>query len=166
MALRLFDNTLVPFNHFFDDDWLIFDPRFDSSARKVNKKEEGPNALQSFMKGASPLMSTDISETETTYAILADLPGVSVENIDISIVDNNVLQIKAERKHEHTQEDKERRFHSTERSFGVVQRKFRFPKNADLNNTQVNFNNGVLDISVPKMEPPANNNKKLVINTK
>jgi len=107
----------------------------------------------------SPLLTSDILETETEFKILADLPGVSPQDLELN-VEGSTLLMKAERKHTH--ENKTDKYHSLERSYGKVQRSIKLPKNADLANASNRFKDGVLTVTVPKVaeKPPT----KLTIN--
>jgi HSP20 family molecular chaperone IbpA len=110
-------------------------------------------------KAFSPLMSMDLVENENGYQVMADLPGVDVENVDLS-VEGNALVMKAERNHVH--ETKTDKVHRLERSYGSVKRRVVLPKNADLNNANTKFSNGVLTVTIPKL--PEVQPKKLAIN--
>jgi len=76
-------------------------------------------------KQFSPLLTSDIIESEREFKVLADLPGVSAEDLDVSI-EGSTLVMKAERKHTH-QADTDK-YHSLERSYGSVQRQIKMPK--------------------------------------
>lgn len=118
--------------------------------------------FSSFSRDFSPLMSTDLIEAENDYQIHVDLPGVDPADLDVSISDK-VLVISAERKHIH--ESNSHKVHSMERSFGKVQRKVRIPNQADLENVQTTFKNGVLTVTFPKKALPTNTVRKLTIQT-
>jgi HSP20 family protein len=78
--------------------------------------------------------------------VIADLPGVNKEDINID-VDGNVLSVSAERKQE---EEKNEKFHRVERSYGKIHRVVRLPDTADLGSVAAAYNDGVLRIVVPK----------------
>ena len=108
----------------------------------------------------SPLLTSDILETENEFKILADLPGVSPQDLELT-VEGSTLLMKAERKHTH--ENKTDKYHSLERSYGKVQRRFKLPKSADLANANTRFKDGVLTVTVPKIvEKPASPTKLAV----
>jgi len=73
----------------------------------------------------------DISETDSAYAVKADLPGVEKENINVT-VDNNVLRINVEKKEEKKEEGT--RWHRYERSSQYLARAIRLPETADMYN--------------------------------
>ena len=110
-------------------------------------------------KNMEALMTTDLSETETDFHVRCDLPGVEAKDIDISINDRT-LTIKAERKASH-KEDTDA-IHSSEVSYGMVQRQFRLPANADTDKSNTTLKNGVLSVTFPKKDAAAGV-KKLVV---
>jgi HSP20 family protein len=91
--------------------------------------------------------SMNVSETEKELRITAELPGVTEQDIDISL-DDDVLTIRGEKKFERT-DDKEN-FHFVERSYGTFQRSLRLPFPADPEQVQASFENGVLTVTLPK----------------
>ena len=91
--------------------------------------------------------SMNVSETDKEIRITAELPGVTEQDIDISL-DDDVLTIRGEKKFERT-DDKEN-FHFVERSYGTFQRSLRLPFPIDPEQVQANFENGVLTVTVPK----------------
>lgn len=89
----------------------------------------------------------DISETDAAYKIEAELPGINQKEIDIKI-DNNILTIKG--KKEDIKEEKEKNYHLRERYYGAFQRSISLPNNIEPEKIKASFENGVLNISVPK----------------
>eukprot|EP01038_Epipyxis_sp_PR26KG_P003977 gene3977-5699_t len=131
---------------------LVFDPESDFGL--VNNTTSGKND----MKALAPLMTADLVESDTDYHIHVDLPGV--EDLDITIQDG-FLTIKADRKCVH--ETNVNKMHSVERSYGKVQRSFSIPKNANVDNAEAKFKDGVLVVSFPKQTTgPAP--RKLLVN--
>lgn len=94
----------------------------------------------------------DVSEIEGELRIQAELPGVSESDIEVSL-NEDVLTIRAEKR----QERKEQRegVHVSERSFGTFQRALRLPFPVDQDRVQAQFENGVLNVTVPKTEKGA-----------
>ena len=89
----------------------------------------------------------DISETDSEYKIEAELPGINQKEIDVKI-DNNILTIKG--KKEDIKEEKEKNYHLRERYYGAFQRSISLPNNIEPEKIKASFENGVLNISVPK----------------
>ena len=91
----------------------------------------------------------DVTEDANNYKIHADLPGMRMEDIDLSI-EKDILTIKGHREREHKEEDKDGRVKRMERSYGSYSRSIKLPKNADQSNPTATFTNGVLEITIPK----------------
>ena len=96
----------------------------------------------------APEMRLDVSELPDGYQVHAELPGVRKEDIHVSI-DGSVVAISAERKQEKEVKDGERVLR-TERYFGKVSRSFQLGQEVDENNASARFNDGVLELKLPK----------------
>jgi len=93
--------------------------------------------------------SVDIAETEDSIVVTAEVPGVSMDDIDVS-VDENQLVISGEKKQE--DEQKEKSFYRMERSYGSFKRIFTLPRSADINKVSAVHSDGVLTVTIPKAE--------------
>ena len=93
--------------------------------------------------------TVDISENEKELTFKAELPGVELKDITLSL-DNNVLTIKGERRFE-KETDKEN-YHRVERMYGNFCRSFGLPTYVDESKVLAEFKNGVLKIVLPKKE--------------
>lgn len=91
----------------------------------------------------------DIRETDDALVLTAELPGLTKEDIEITL-ENNVLTIRGERKFERDA-DKEN-FHRIERAYGAFSRTFSLPSNVRGDGVEASFRDGVLHIQVPKAE--------------
>jgi HSP20 family protein len=91
----------------------------------------------------------DIKETENDVTVKADLPGIKMEDIDVS-VDENQLIIKGERKFEKEEKDKD--YIRVERSYGSFYRSFDVGVPIKADEVKASYDNGVLEISIPKAE--------------
>jgi HSP20 family protein len=89
----------------------------------------------------------DVRDEEARYVILADVPGVSPADIEISM-DKGVLTIKGERKSESTTDNA--KLTRIERRYGSFQRSFALPDSADADAITAAGKNGVLEIAIPK----------------
>lgn len=94
-------------------------------------------------------LSCDIHESESSYLLSMDLPGVSKEDINIEFSGNHIT-VSAERKQEQTVKDITA--HRVERSYGVMQRTYVLPEGVDSDKIQANYENGVLYLAIPKLE--------------
>ncbi len=90
----------------------------------------------------------DVSENDREYQVLADLPGVKKEDISITISGNQVA-VSAEVKHEKDVEKGETMLRG-ERYYGKIQRAFALGQEVDQATAQAKYNNGVLELTLPK----------------
>jgi HSP20 family protein len=93
--------------------------------------------------------SVDISETDGEYQIKAEIPDVKKEDVKVTLEDG-VLTIQGERKHE--KEEKGKKYHRIERSYGSFVRTFSLPDVIDEDKVKAEFKEGVLNLSLPKSE--------------
>jgi len=89
----------------------------------------------------------DIQETEHEYAVKADLPDMKKDDVKVELNDG-VLTVKGERKQE--KEEKGKRFHRIERTYGEFVRRFVLPTEVDAAKVAADFNDGVLTVHLPK----------------
>lgn len=90
----------------------------------------------------------DIKEENDAIVVKADLPGVKKEDIEVR-VDGNLLTIRAEKKFEEKEEEKDR-YHRIERYYGVYQRSFTLPDRIDPEKLKARYEDGVLTLTLPK----------------
>ncbi|NGZ96540.1 MAG: heat-shock protein Hsp20 [Nitrospira sp. WS110] len=93
--------------------------------------------------------SVDISETDGEYQIKAEIPDVKKEDVKVTLEDG-VLTIQGERKHE--KEEKGKKYHRIERSYGSFVRTFSLPDVIDEEKVKAEFKEGVLNLTLPKSE--------------
>lgn len=93
--------------------------------------------------------SVDIIEDDKEWLLKADLPEVKKEDVKVT-VENGVLTITGERKFE--KEEKDRKYHRVERSYGNFLRSFALPDAADGTKVNAEFKDGVLKVHLPKSE--------------
>ena len=93
--------------------------------------------------------TVDISETEGEYLIKAELPDVRKEDVKVT-VENGVLTLQGERRQE--KEEKGKRFHRVERSYGSFVRSFTLPESVDESFVKAEYKDGVLNLHLPKSE--------------
>jgi len=95
------------------------------------------------------LPAVDVSETETMIVVRAELPGMAQEDIELNLQDN-VLALNGEKKQEQKQE--KGNYHRTECCYGSFSRSFTLPANVNQEQVQAVFKDGVLTITLPKVE--------------
>ena len=93
----------------------------------------------------------DVWETPTEVVYAFDLPGIREEQITIEVKDET-LTISANR--EKTEETSEKGFYRFERRYGTFARAVGLPQGVDQDNISARYENGVLEVRVPKPEEP------------
>jgi HSP20 family protein len=91
----------------------------------------------------------DISETDAEYLIKAELPEVKKEDVKVT-VENGVLTLQGERRQE--KEEKGKKYHRVERSYGSFVRSFTLPESIDESGVKAEYKDGVLNLHLPKSE--------------
>ena len=132
--------------------WGDFDRLFD-------RFWSGVEAAPSERPASVVAPRVDLNETETAYAISAELPGLDLEEVDI-VLEGDRLTLKGEKKTELEEGDPKRGHYLRERSHGAFRRAFRLPDNVDRDAIAAGFDRGVLTITLPKL---ADQTKKIEI---
>jgi HSP20 family protein len=130
--------------------------RWDSS-REVDSLQSEVNRLFDTFFGGRPanaglrrwVPAMDLVETEDHLVLRADLPGVDPEDVNIELKDG-VLTVSGERKAEH--EEQTDSFYRVERAFGTFSRSMSLPERVDADRITATFENGVLEVRIPKPE--------------
>lgn len=121
--------------------------------------------------GLEPLLRSDadveaivppaeVDERETEYRVALEIPGMDEKDTEVSIQDD-ILTVKAEKKEETEEKDKNRYF--SERRYGLCARTFRLPANVNADGITASMKNGVLTIVLPKAEPSKPNKRTIEI---
>jgi HSP20 family protein len=100
-----------------------------------------------FGDGMTPAL--DVKDNDDTVEVRCDLPGVSKDDIDIS-VSGNVLTIKGEKSEE--KEDKESTYYRKESWSGSFQRSVQLPDTVDPDKADAMMKDGMLVLTLPKKE--------------
>ena len=93
----------------------------------------------------------DIQETDLDYLVKAELPEVKKEDVKVTF-ENGVLTLQGERRQE--KEEKGKKFHRIERSYGSFLRTFTVPLDTDETKVTAEFKDGILKVRLPKTEKP------------
>lgn len=93
--------------------------------------------------------SVDIKETKDDFVLMAEVPGMSKDDIKINISENT-LTIKGEKKEEKKEDDNN--YHRVERRYGSFQRSFTLPTQIQGGKVKAAYKDGVLTITMPKKE--------------
>lgn len=121
----------------FDD---VFDNLFQGFLRPM--RWEGGQALQPSQ------IRMDVKEADDAYTVHAEIPGVKKDDIQVTI-DGSQVTISAEVNKQQEEKDNEKVLR-TERYYGKVFRSFTLGQDVDENGAQAKYNNGVLELRLPK----------------
>jgi HSP20 family protein len=102
---------------------------------------------------AAPRIKIDVTEQNGSFKVLAEIPGVKKEDIQVN-VDGDQVAITAEVKQEKDVREGERLVHS-ERYYGKASRAFRLGYEIDESKVQAKYNDGVLELVLPKKQTAA-----------
>lgn len=102
----------------------------------------------------------DVSESDNTYDIAVELPGMTEKDIEITLSDDS-LTVKGEKKEE--REEKKKNYHVRECSYGSFQRTFRVPSGVDQSKVDASYSKGVLNISLPKTVEAKSNKRSIEV---
>ncbi len=98
----------------------------------------------------STWMPIDVTETEGNYTVVANLPGLNIEDINVNFHDG-VLTISGETQQE-TSENENDRVLVRERSYGKFSRRINLPVSVDADHISAGYDSGVLTLELPKAE--------------
>lgn len=132
----------------------LFDDFFKEFAPGFFIKPLHGDAVQSAAQ-----IKIDVKESDSAYTVLAELPGVPKEDIQVSI-DGSVVTLRAEVKQHDSQTQGDKVLRS-ERYYGAVSRSFQLPQDIDQGAAKAKFENGVLALTLPKKQ--ASGAQKLTI---
>lgn len=105
-----------------------------------------------FSDTADGMLPLDVYETDENVVIDASIPGLTHEDIDISIT-GDTLNIRAEGSTEHEDRpDDGQKYYLRERRFQRLSRTLRLPSEVDADKAHAEFDNGVLHLTLPKVE--------------
>jgi len=94
----------------------------------------------------------DVIESDNAYEVHLAAPGLSKDDFKIEINDHS-LTVSGERKF--SNEKKEKNYHSIETQYGSFSRSFTLPENVDGTKINAKYNNGILELTIPKDEKKA-----------
>jgi len=93
-------------------------------------------------------MKVDVKESDKSFAVHAEIPGVTKDDIQIDL-NGDQVSIRAEVKREKESREGEKLLHS-ERYYGMVSRSFTLPTDIDEKGATASYKNGVLELVLPK----------------
>lgn len=141
MPVRRTQNWLPNiFNDFFDNDWMV---KANATAPAIN-----------------------VFETEKEYKVELAAPGMTKEDFNVHIDEENNLVISMEKKTENKEEKKEGRYLRREFSYSKFQQTMILPDDVDKEKISAQVENGVLNIDLPKFSEQEKEKAKRFIDVK
>jgi HSP20 family protein len=124
-----------------------------SMQREINKMFDG------FFRGSMPdegellpsawTPAVDVAEHENEFVVKVELPGVTKDDVKITMQDN-ILTVRGEKKQE--KETKDSSYHRVERAYGSFQRSFTLPTPVKNDKIEATYQDGILTVNLPKAE--------------
>ncbi|MBI5324272.1 MAG: Hsp20/alpha crystallin family protein [Ignavibacteriae bacterium] len=136
--------AFVKFNPWWEFENLT--KEFDKMFKTVSNPETRPRVE---FGGFKPRV--DIQEDEKNIYFDIEVPGVKKDEVKVSVDEDNILTIKGEKKFEKKNDIKV--CCRSERTFGDFERSFQLPDIASADKIEAKYENGMLYLSVPKLEP-------------
>jgi len=134
--MSIFPRVLTPFNELKE-----LEERFNNLFPEVS------SSLESNVARFSPSVNT--REGDYAFHVEVDLPGVKKKDINVEVKDNRLI-ISGERKS--SKEVKEKGYFRSESSYGKFERSFTLPEGVDGENVKASCEDGVLEVTLPKLE--------------
>jgi HSP20 family protein len=128
------------------DPWSELD-RLQDEINDLFDVDRFPTTSGLFDRPISPAI--DVIENPENYKVICELPGIDLEDIDVSIT-SNVLTIKGEKKED--KEEKKGRYYRKESCAGGFQRTLSLPGSVEADKVKAEFKNGIMSITLPKKE--------------
>ena len=91
----------------------------------------------------------EVSESDKAFEVVAELPGLDEKDVEVTLA-NGLLTVRGEK--QDTREQTGKNFVVSERRYGSFERSFRVPEGIDESKVTSRFENGVLTLSLPKLE--------------
>jgi HSP20 family protein len=144
-------SNLIPRKKSFLNDHVSrFGNAYDDLGKEFDDifKFFGFSPLNEISKHPSFIPSISIYEQGPNCIIDVETPGMEKKDIEISISNDNIISIKGERKEEKRDKD----LYTNEFSYGSFRREFSLPENVDTTKIEATCLNGILKITIPKMQ--------------
>jgi HSP20 family protein len=123
--------------------WTELEQVSDRLNRLFGEASTGEAAQRTFWTPA-----VNVEETKDELLLTAELPGMSINDIQIE-VENNILSLRGQ-KREEREEKEDRRYHLWERCYGSFERSFTLPRTVKAEEISAHFKDGILHVEMPK----------------
>ena len=133
--------------------WEEMERWFERAARQAGWLRpalwEWPPHLESIGALRSGVPKVDVVDRDAEVVVRAELPGVAKDDLDVTVTDDSVT-LKAHTSHEEKEEKGE--YYRREMSYGEYLRTVSLPHAVDGEKARATFNDGVLELTLPKVE--------------
>ncbi|MBK6796099.1 MAG: Hsp20/alpha crystallin family protein [Acidobacteria bacterium] len=129
--------------------------------QQLSRLVRGPNLFAVEQSNATWTPPVDIFETETGFVLMAEVPGIKSEEIDIKI-SGGTLTLRGERKWERDVQGEH--FHRLESSYGKFERSFSLSERIDADRITAELDRGILRLILPKRNE--NSGKEIPVRTR
>jgi len=124
---------------------------FERLGKRFNEfANEFEKGISFEMGGFSPRI--DITEDDKNLFVHAEIAGMTKNDVKVSVNEERMLSLKGEKKKAEKKEDLN--LLRNERVFGEFERSFMLPDNVDVEKIHAKYDNGILELVIPKVEPP------------
>ncbi|MBO7097093.1 MAG: Hsp20/alpha crystallin family protein [Alphaproteobacteria bacterium] len=106
----------------------------------------------------------DVTDEKDAVMVTAEIPGIKEENLDLKISDDGYLTISGEK--EHAKETSSKNCYFSEISYGMFKRTIPLPFDLDYKMADADYDNGVLNIRIPKSKEEKQKYKKISVKKK
>lgn len=131
---------------------------FDDVFDRLRREFFSPDTFRSGDEGFIPRV--EVKETDKKILVCAELPGINEKDINVSLRENNLI-IEGEKKSEKRKEEKG--YFSSEFSYGTFYRSIPLHSEVDPENVEATYKNGILDVSLSKLEEAKQQTKRISI---
>jgi HSP20 family protein len=158
------ENPLVMMRRMQDDLDRVFRafgvPRLGAVLAPVRELEEELSRSPAVGQGGQWSPQIEVFERDGNLVVHADLPAVRRDDVEVD-VDNDVLTIRGQRRHEH--HDTEGGYRRTERSYGTFFRQIPLPEGVDPTEIEAAYQDGVLEVIIPTPRDPERSRRRIDI---
>jgi HSP20 family protein len=144
------DHPLAPLHREVDDLFESFLDRFEAPFSELR---------------AGTFPRVDVSETEAALHVTAELPGMDVDEVEVTI-DEDALVISGEKESQTEEADEDRTWLRRERTHGAFRRVIALPPDVDLEHVEASFEKGVLHVELPRTAAAPETRRRVEIHTK
>ncbi|ORY20311.1 HSP20-like chaperone [Neocallimastix californiae] len=150
---EFFNHPLITFPTLYPYPYLSYNPvkSFENQISKAFNSD--------VFKSVDFSPKINLSEDENNYYIHADLPGMKKDQVKMELSDEDHILTISEQNETEKEESNNKKYSRIECSYGKFSRSFSIPENADINNIQAKMENGVLEVTLKKIEPQKNEHK-------